>query len=40
MAAVRHLEFDWGTFGPPGEYSVVSITVQNLIMIDAVILII
>ena len=40
MAAVRHLGFVWGIFGPPA-VSIwgVSITLQNLVMIDAVVFI-
>ena len=40
MAAVRHLGFVWCTFAPHTEYLGVCITVQNLVMIDAVVLII
>jgi len=38
MAVVRHLGFVWGIFGRPTEG--VSITLQNLVMIDAVVFII
>jgi len=41
MAAVRHLGFVWGIFGLSTESLLgVSITLQNLVMIDAVVLII
>jgi len=40
MAAVRHLGFVWGIFGQPSQYLGVSVTLQNLVMIDAVIFII
>jgi len=36
MAAVRHVGFVWGIFVPLG----VSITLQNLVMIDAIVFII
>jgi len=40
MTVVRHLGFVWGIFGPPQWVFGVSITLQNLVMIDAVVFII
>jgi len=41
MAAVRHIGFVWGIFGPPTVSTFGSlITVQNLVMIDVVVFII
>jgi len=40
MAAVRYLAFVWANWTTNGEYLGVSITLQNLVIIDAVVLII
>jgi len=40
MAAVRHHGFVWGIFGPPTVSSCGSLSLQNLVMIDAVVFII
>jgi len=37
MATVSHLEFVLGTFGPPTMSTWGSLTLQNLVMIDAVV---
>jgi len=37
MAAVRYLEFVWDIWTTHNEYSVVFVTVQNLVAVDAVV---
>ena len=40
MAAVRHIGFVWGIIGPPTVSTCVSLSLQNLVMINAVVFII
>jgi len=37
MVAVRYLAFVWGIFGPPTDSTQSVVSLQNLVMIDAVV---